>query len=165
MPSEEFRETLADNFGLHIVPDLCERFGSSFEATVYRLATAYEGLAVAGLLRYRLRKEEERALRGGLQQNLFQAASCDPIRFSPKYRRQSLHLSMQCGKEHMIPWNKSFESESCVFLAQVSGEVQYGQEVLPNRAGILGNIEAVRAPYQRPDSDPEYGDVLFVWWR
>src|SRR5918912_1412614 len=50
MPQEEFLEELGGDFGLHLVPRLVARFGSSYEATVYRLATTYNGLAVAGLL-------------------------------------------------------------------------------------------------------------------
>ena len=35
---------------------------------------------------------------------------------------------------------------------------------LPNEANLIGTLEAVRAPYQRDDADPVYGDVLFLWW-
>src|SRR6266404_5893199 len=53
MPLEEFRGELRGRFTLANVEELTEKFGSSFEATVFRLATAHPGIAVAGLLRYR----------------------------------------------------------------------------------------------------------------
>lgn len=81
----------------------------------------------------------------------------------PMLRRQSLHLSDRCGGEHMIPWNKSFDAESCVYRAAAQSEMQFAIERLPNRCGDLGMLEAVRAPYQRSGSDPEQPDVLFFW--
>lgn len=166
MPEQEFQEATAGEMGLHLVPGFSERFGSSFEATVFRLATTHEGLAVAGLLRYRLKKEEQRTVTAGFQQSLFPAISeSEAPTFVPKYRRQSLHLSKRCDTDHVIPWNKSFDCESCVYRAARSEIIEYARERLPNRASLLGNIEVVRAPYQRPDADPDHGDVLFLWWR
>src|SRR5579863_9911914 len=71
MPIEEFIAELRGEMGLSCVHRLCERFGSSYEATVYRLATAYHGLAVAGLLRYRHRVEDARQLANRNQPSLF----------------------------------------------------------------------------------------------
>ena len=42
---------------------------------------------------------------------------------------------------------------------------QRSLEGLPNRINVSGNLEAVRAPYQRERADPVYGDVLFLWWK
>ena len=45
---EEFTEELRGVTSLVAVPRLCLRFGSSFEATVYRIASTFDGVAVAG---------------------------------------------------------------------------------------------------------------------
>lgn len=166
MPGQEFRDAMGGDMGLHLVTSLSERFGSSFEATVFRLATASAGLAASGLLRYRLKKDELRAATGGFQPSLFSAmGQSDPPIFTPQYRRQSLHLSLGCGAEHVIPWNKSFSSASCVHRAAHSGQIEYARERLPNRANAIGHLEATRALYQRPGADPEHGDILFLWWQ
>jgi len=162
MPAEEFIEGLGDEAGLSAVPRLSQRFGSSYEATVYRLATAYEGIAVAGILQFRYRKEEARRVASKLQPFLFDGFEEGALP-KPMLRRQSLHLSDDCGDEHMIPWNKSFDAQSCVYRAAVQSEIQFANERLPNRCNALGLLEAVRAPYQRPGSDPEQPDVLFFW--
>lgn len=164
MPQEEFRAARV-GMGLHLVAALSERFGSSFEATVFRLATAYEGVSVAGLLRYRLSKKEERSVTPDVQQLLFPSSTgIEAPVLAPKYRRQSLHLSLPCGADHLIPWNKSFGGESCVYRAAESRTIERGRERLPNRANRLGYLEAIRAPYQRPDADADRGDILFLWW-
>jgi Zn-dependent peptidase ImmA (M78 family) len=59
MPEEEFLTEVANDFGLHLVPRLASRFGSSYEATVFRLATTFHGFALAGLVQFRYRKSEE----------------------------------------------------------------------------------------------------------
>ena len=71
MPQEDFVEELGGDFGLHLVPRLAARFGSSYEATVFRLATTYNGQAVAGLLQHRYRKAEERRLSVPPQPSLY----------------------------------------------------------------------------------------------
>jgi hypothetical protein len=50
MRFEEFAEAVGDanDIGLSAVPRLCRRFGGSYEATVYRLATASDRFGVAG---------------------------------------------------------------------------------------------------------------------
>jgi hypothetical protein len=164
MPLEDFRGELRGRFTLAIVAELTEKFGSSFEATVFRLATAHPGIALAGLLRYRLRKGEERALVTSAEQFLFQnmkdASHEVP---EPKYRRQSLFSSTACGDQYTIRWNKSFDLESCVYLAARSGAIVKGLEVLPNQSGQEGTLEVVRAPFQREDAHPEFPDLLFFW--
>jgi hypothetical protein len=164
MPIEEFSEALGDEFGLSAIPRLCQRFGSSYEATVYRLATASDQVAVAGSLRFRCRKDETRLLAARRQPFLFDEFSHGEVPM-PKYRRQSLHTSDCCGPEHLIPWNKSFDEGSCVYAAAVKSAVQFGRESLPNRCKDFGMLEAVRAPYQRNDSDPASPDILFIWWK
>lgn len=165
MPQEEFLEEIRSDFGLHLVPNLAARFGSSYEATVFRLATTYNGLAVAGLLQYRYRKAEERRLSAPPQMSLFPNEGPITKQPEPKYRRQSLHTSSLCTEDHLIPWNKSFDETSCVYLAQEPEDIQIGYESLPNRFGESGNIEAVQAPYQRTLDIARLPDVLFLWWK
>jgi predicted transcriptional regulator len=50
MPIDEFQREANGRFGLAAVERLSRYFGTSFEATVYRLATAHSGQAVAGML-------------------------------------------------------------------------------------------------------------------
>lgn len=165
MPEDEFLEERGTAFGLSDVPRLAERFGSSYEATVYRLATTHQGLAVAGRLKYRFRKSEERQLQDEKQKLLF--ASSDLVAEIPnrKYRRQSLHSSAACRASDLIPWNKSFAETSCVYRAVTTQDVARGIESLPNRASESGSIECVQAPYQYPLSDLDFPDVLFLWWK
>jgi hypothetical protein len=73
-------------------------------------------------------------------------------------------LSLACDELHLIPWNKSFNTTSCVYHAGRSGGISRSREALPNRASLIGSIEAIRAPYQRGEVEAEYGDVLFIWW-
>lgn len=151
-----------------MVPRLAERFGSSYEATTFRLTSTYDGVALAGLLRYRLRVSEERSIRSRAAQQLL------PLQYrnsggdgepTAKYRRQSLHTSESCRRDHIVPWNKSFDPDSCVYLAGHDTEVHRGRERLPNAADEFGNIEAVRAPFQREGADPVFGDVVFLRWK
>ena len=165
MPQEEFLEELGGNFGLKNAPRLAERFGSSFEATVFRLATAYQGVAIAGRLHYRYRKSEERQVQTATQLRLF-ARSDAPIDLpTPKYRRQSLHSSLACIPLHLIPWNKSFDESSCVYKVSQAKDILRARERLPNRASDFGWIECIRAPYQQGHIDDDYPDVLFLWWK
>lgn len=165
MPLAEFQDAAAaTGFSLSSVSALMEVFGSSFEATAFRLASAHPGLAVAGMLRYRFRVGEERQRNSASQTSLFSPANNgDGDEALPKYRRQSLHLSEACAEAYMVRWNKSFSVESVVYSAATNGDIQVGLENLPNQLTKKGRIEAVRAPYQRPDADPVFGDVLFFW--
>lgn len=168
MPIEDFRRLTGGKMGLDLVDEAAEAFGSSYEATVFRFATAYEGMAAAGLLRFRLRLAEQRsAERERAQAKLFTDKSTvkenDP---QPKYRRQSYFVSESFdADEHIVRWNKSFDVESCVYEAGVQDSIVRSRETLPTAAGLSGNIEAIRAPYQRDEADSEYADVLFLWWR
>lgn len=164
MPAEEFLKERGDQFGLKDVPRLAERFGSSYEATLYRLATTHPRLAVAGRLEYRLRMNEKRQMLDENQKDLFASSNASAEPFQPKYRRQSLYSSSACGVNHLIPWNKSFDETSCVYRAGTMAEIARGFESLPNRSGELGLIECVQAPYQYSPSDPNFPDVLFLWW-
>jgi hypothetical protein len=164
MPVGDFQRATAGDYSLSKVQDLCPIFGSSFEATVFRLATAHPGIAVAGLLRYRLKLDERRRMVKTGQATLFAADAGEiDVVPKPKYRRQSIHLSEACDDDLRIHWNKSFDESSCVYQAGVNSGIYYGIEYLPNESCIRGRIEAVRAPYQRGEASPEYGDVVFFW--
>ncbi|HEV1993684.1 MAG TPA: ImmA/IrrE family metallo-endopeptidase [Candidatus Acidoferrum sp.] len=162
MPIEEFRAEGCNFFSLTRTEELAEKFGSSFEATVFRLATAHPEVAVAGLLRYRRRIDEERKLAGSFQVSLFSdlKRASDEVP-SPKYRRQSFFTSENCEDEHTIRWNKSFGPESCVYVAARSDTICSAFERLPNKSGQAGLLEVVRAPFQRDAAHPEFPDLLF----
>lgn len=167
MPTEEFRETAGKDWTIRNIPKLIHTFGASFEATLYRLASAYPGVAVAGLLRYRRTKADElkvKLVNCGQQQSLFGTHLwTESLSVAePKYRRQSIHLSSDCPKRMLIPWNKSFDRSSRVYHTNRDGVVA-GYELLPVTNSPKGVLEAVDAPYQRPDADPDHPDVLFYW--
>ncbi len=168
MPYDRFRRTLGDEFGLHLVSKLSDCFGSSYEATVFRLATTYEGVCVAGLLQHRYRLSEQRALEASAAQGLLfgaDSALASNGWVTPKYRRQSFHASDGCTNDHAVRWNKSFDPSSCVYRAGQGTEIVRDREMLPNKLKEFGNIEAVRAPFQREGLDPARGDVIFLWWQ
>jgi Zn-dependent peptidase ImmA (M78 family) len=164
MPMEEFQAEAHGCYSLTRTELLAEKFGSSFEATVFRLATAHPEVAVAGLIKYRRRMDEERKLAGSVQESLFddlKDVGCEVP--NPKYRRQSFFASESCGDEYTIRWNKSFASASCVYLAARSDGVCSAVETLPNLSRREGLLEVVRAPFQRDDAHPEFPDLLFFW--
>ena len=164
MPFDQFRAAATGNYSLSNAESLAARFGSSFEATVYRLATAHPALAVAGLLQYRQRKEEERqAQKLERQSFLFPGVIKSGISDPPKYRRQSCYLSEQCSDDFTVRWNKSFDPSSVIYRGATSAGVQASIEVLPNEAGLSGRLEAICAPFQRENAHPEHPDVLFLW--
>jgi Zn-dependent peptidase ImmA (M78 family) len=165
MPIDEFGEALGGRFSLEIAEAAMSAFGSSYESTVFRMATAHPRLAAAGLLRYRYSKEEERALASSRQQRALFEKSARVKNEAPvrKYRRQSFFMSDACADKHIIRWNKSFILGSSVYAAGVNGGIHRAEESLPNAAAIVGTLEAIRAPYQRDEADPDCGDVLFFW--
>jgi Zn-dependent peptidase ImmA (M78 family) len=164
MPIETFQAVSSGEYGLMELQRLSNFFGSSTEATVYRLATAHPGKAVAGLLKFRLTLPEQRLLNKHANQGLLfeTLKSRTAQEMQPKYRRQSIHLAHQCDDSYTIRWNKSFNKTSIVYQAHCGGVV-VGIEELPNNASKFGRIEAMLAPYQRGDADKAFGDVLFFW--
>jgi uncharacterized protein DUF955 len=165
MPADEFRAVMGTHFGLEYVDLAMAEFGSSYESTVFRMATAHPGLAASGLVRFRFSKEEERRMyAAGKQRRLFdREASVTDAAPVKKYRRQSFFTSEFCCDEHTVRWNKSFDLSSCLYIAGTNGGIHCAEEALPNKAGVVGRLEAVRAPFQRDEADPEHGDVLFFW--
>src|SRR5437016_2301924 len=164
MPVSAFQRAAASGYSLRNVDTLSAAFGSSYEATVFRLATAHPGTAISGLLRYRLTVDEQRRATRTSQGLLFggDPGLADDLTHA-KYRRQSIYLSDACGERLTIRWNKSFDEGSCVYEAGRNGGIHFGSEPLPNGSGISGRLEAVRAPYQREEAHPEFADVLFFW--
>lgn len=165
LPVVEFQKEVGAKYSIAAVERLSRIFGTSFEATLFRLATAHPGVAIAGLLKYRYTVGEARRVDPAQQERLFSDDTLIDEIPTKKYRRQSLFLSDGCDGSHVIPWNKSFDFNSCVYKAGHEGTLGVDYETLPNRAAEYGKLEAIRAPYQREDADGEYADVLFFWER
>jgi hypothetical protein len=164
MPLEEFRVEARNDFHLQAVPRLSEIFGTSYEATVFRLATANPGIACAGLLRYRRKKDEQRLQDAQANQLSLLNGGCSVREVpEPKYRRQSFHPSAECGEEYVIRWNKSFDTTSCVYAAARTDMICSSVEALPSSSRAPGLLEAVRAPFQREEAPAENPDILFFW--
>jgi Zn-dependent peptidase ImmA (M78 family) len=165
MPLSEFQRQASGRFSLSSVEKLASYFGTSFEATVYRLATAHPGLAVAGMLQYRLTRDEERSLAATTSQTVL-FPNLRKLQSQPaerKYRRQSVHLSAACREdEYTIRFNKSFDPSSVVYNAREGG-IQSSVESLPNLANVSGRIEAMLCPYQSDNANADFGDVFFFW--
>jgi hypothetical protein len=167
MPVEEFRSAVGDNWSIQIVPRLSKQFGASFEATTSRLTSAHPGIAAAGLLKYRRRKEEQRAVERAearkTQRLLFSNAAVSRAAVpEPKYRRQSFHSSDAFPEPLTVRWNKSFDEDSIVYEVG-SSVLLHSEEALPNGTSRLGVLEAIAAPYQRDDADLNHPDLLFYW--
>ncbi len=167
MPIDEFQRQANSRFGLASIERLSSYFGTSFEATVYRLATAHPGLAIAGMLQYRFTREEDRRRAKVSNQRLLftNEVTMQPQAAERKYRRQSVHLSAACAEAeaaYTIRFNKSFDPSSIVYKTRESG-IQSGIESLPNFSDAIGRIEAMRCPYQSETAHEEFGDVFFFW--
>lgn len=164
MPLEEFSQEAAPDWSLHRAEELAAVFGASLEATVFRLATAYPGVAIAGTAFFRHTKDDQAKLDASANQStLFRSGdSILPIVQPPKYRRQSLHFSETCPKKLIIPWNKSFDASSCIYRAS-DPQLASSVETHPMDPTALGVMEAICAPYQRSSNSSGNQDVLFVW--
>jgi len=169
MPTEEFRAEVGTNWSIESVPTLLQRFGSSFEATTFRLASAHPNISAAGMLKFRLRKEEIRAVKRQqslmMQEHLFSElhgsqAENVPI---PKYRRQSFYTSDTFPVDLYVHWNKSFDDSSIAYAACTTTSILKSHESLPCRSRRRGTLEVVVAPFQRADADPQNPDLLFFW--
>lgn len=167
MPARDFLRITGGRMGLQFVENASTAFGSSFEATNFRFATTYNGLAAAGLLRFRCRVGQDRRRAAVASQTfLFQTSASIANSTSAKYRRQSFFTSAACdADEFIVRWNKSFDESSCVYRAGKDRITATGIELLPNEADIAGRIDAIPAPFQRPEADAENPDVLFLWWK
>lgn len=162
MPIEDFQQMAAGHYNLESVETLAAFFGSSFEATVYRLATAHPGKAVAGLLQFRISGEEQRLIEREANQILLFPRSASKLKeIRPKYRRQGCYLSHACDENYFIPWNKSFDLSSTIY--QNAGGITTAFEKLPNKTKQAGRLASVRAPYQRENAHKNSVDLLFFW--
>jgi len=167
MPSDEFRKAVVQNgFGLESVAEVAQRFGTSFEATLYRVAATANFAAAAGRACFRLRKGESVETSTNRTGSLFASAAHEseetPVR---RYRRQSFHYSSSFPAELTIPWNKSFPETSCVYRAAETGKIERGAETVPlgkQGKGLHCQIEALPSPFQPADTDHEWPDILFL---
>ena len=167
MPIEEFSYEATPDWSLHRAQGLAATFGASIEATVFRLATAYPGVAIAGTAYFRHTKGDQAKLAASAssKQSMLFAALTDyglPVVQAPKYRRQSLHFSEKCPKNLIIPWNKSFDETSCI-CKPLDQRVASFTEPHPMNANAYGVMEAIYAPYQRSSVFDGHEDVLFLW--
>jgi Zn-dependent peptidase ImmA (M78 family) len=145
-------------FGLNHVGQVRIQFGSSYEATTYRMAQTVSFPAAAVKLRYRLSKQQQQA--GPSSGLLFPMPEADTV--CPKYRCQSFHRSLRFPGR--IPFNKSFPEDSCVYEAAKGVGILSGVEVVPvvGERPVRALVEAVRAPFQPDDADPDHPDVLVL---
>jgi hypothetical protein len=165
MPREEFQAAVGEHWGIESVERLIAEFGSSREATVFRLASAYPGMAAAGLLCFRRTKGDQAKLKSTMQYpqtGLFDFSQSTSGIAEPKYRRQSFHTSDDFPASHTVRWNKSFNEDSIVYKVGLNGVMSSG-EPLPNGMELEGILEVIHAPYQRDDADIEHPDILFYW--
>ena len=151
-------------FGFGSVDLIREPFETSFEACTYRMAQTASFPAAAGLFQFRGRVSEEEGL-GSRNLNLF--SNNDPDCGTPmkKYRRQSFHSSSSFPRELLIPWNKSVPETSHIYRAAESRSLQTGFErIAINGRGkeIRCYLEALPAPYQPEDVDPDHPDILYL---
>lgn len=135
---------------------------------MFRLASAYPGIAAAGLLCFRRTKGDQAKLKSMMQHpqpDLFGSSVSSPSTSGiadSKYRRQSFHTSDDFPASYTVRWNKSFDENSIVYKAGPYG-VMSSREPLPNDVESEGVLEVMQAPYQREDADTEDPDVLFYW--
>ena len=163
MPETAFQAAAKKlGFNLVSVPQLMAYFGCSYEATTFRLASAFPAKAAAGLLRYRLRLEEERRLRKTFQQKLFDGDDSATVP-QARYRRQAFHASATMPSDHFVRWNKSFVDSSVVYALRPEHDILSAYEVLPNGRKTQGLLQVTRAPFQRPEAHPVFSDLLFLW--
>jgi Zn-dependent peptidase ImmA (M78 family) len=158
MPDAAFAASLLRHgFGLASVDAVRRQFGTSFEATTYRMAQVAPFPAAAVKLHHRLSKAQ-------LQQppasgHLFPRPSPDIAR--PKYRCQSFHPSPSFPGR--IPFNKSFNEESCVYGVSLPGPIVSAVEAVPTAGRAFRcRVEAMAAPYQRPEAGADRPDVLVL---
>jgi Zn-dependent peptidase ImmA (M78 family) len=161
MPEHEFVEA-ADRhgFGLAHVESIRLPFGTSFEATTYRLAEIAAFPAAAVKFKFRLAKKDFNTKPASGQ--LFPMP--DLTRVQPKYRCQTSRRSPSF--RGLIPYNKSVPETSAVYSAGANLGIHRAVETLTfsGRTAVRYRVEAMRAPFQPPDSDPNHPDVLALFW-
>lgn len=160
MPTSAFRAVAGHaQPTLAVVDDLRREFGTSFEATAYRVATAAaEPVAVARFCFRRTKAQTGRARNGQLfpEEEIASETS--------KYRRQSFHASPSYPKDLVFPWNKSLPEQSVAYTARESTGLVSATEILAPRTRAIApfRVEAIVAPYQRGDAAHEWPDILVL---
>jgi hypothetical protein len=160
MPPAAFVRTLKSaGISLAAVDAVRRQFGTSFTATLYRMACTAGTAVAAGLFCYRSTKAEDLIARQG---TLFPQKAKRST--GPKYRRQSFHHSPSFPAQLIFPWNKSLPHESAAYEAARTGAIIAATEVLQPKANVRATfrVEAISAPYQPPDADGEWPDVLVL---
>ena len=141
MPRSDFARAVETNgFGLEHIDAIRRRFGTSFEATAYRLATTSRLRVAGGLFVYRYAKADIAAPAQGA---LFPAKS-QPPDVTPKYRRHSFHSSGTYPTAFTLPWNKSLPEGGAAYRAARSGKIESDTEEL----GARGKYRAQGRPLQ-----------------
>jgi hypothetical protein len=161
MPVADFRRVVAETGAcLEAVDRIRRRFGTSFEATLYRMATTATEAVAAALFCFRNPKMIDDRKR---QLGLFPSK---PRREESleKYRRQSFHQSPTYPQRLIFPWNKSLPIDSAAYGAARSGRVVKATEDLEVKARNRGQflVEAVPAPYQAPNVNADWPNVLVL---
>lgn len=162
MPTPEVRRLIARvGISLRTVDEVRAHFGTSYEATLYRMVKTASAAVAAGRFCYREPKGHGRR---SAQGNLFQPTPVVTTSLA-KYRRQSFHFSASSYPSRLlIPWNKSLPPESIASVAAHSDRVESAVELLEIKNGVKAQfqVEAVSARYQPPSADPEWPDVLVL---
>jgi len=165
MPFPAFSAAVARHgFGFGSVDLIRKPFETSFEACMYRMAQTASFPAAAGLFQFRRRVSEEVGL-GSRNLNLFSNSDRDSETPAKKYRRQSFHSSDSFPRELVMPWNKSVPETSHIYRAAKARSLQSGFERIATggrEKEIRCYLEALPAPYQPDDVDPEHPDILFL---
>jgi len=161
MPRVEFAQAVEEiGFGLEYIDAVRQRFGTSFEASAYRLATTSPLPVAVGLFHYRLAKGQ---LAKPQQGALFPEKQRS-IEVTPKYRRQSFHHSRTYPTSLLLPWNKSLPIHSAPYRAAESGRLETGNETIAGRGTATGlfSIQSIRAPYQPKFAVPEWPSMIVL---
>jgi hypothetical protein len=161
MPRGAFERAIEEiGFGLEYVEPIRQRFGTSFEATSYRIATISQLPVAVGLFYYRYAKSDaDKPMQGAL----FPAKQPD-AQVTPKYRRQSFHHSRAYPQSLILPWNKSLPGDSVAYRAARSRRTESATEVLEARAKAKARfmVQAMPAPYQPETVDPDWPTLLVL---
>jgi len=161
MPSAEFNPVIAqEGLTLRSVDHVRRRFGTSFEATLYRMATSSREPVAAGRFCFRNPKTIDHRSH---HPNLFGSPQKSDESLL-RYRRQSFHHSASYPQRLILPWNKSLRVGSVTYRAAQSAAVMIETEDVEVKRGVAGRflVEAVPAPYQPADANGGAPDMLVL---
>jgi hypothetical protein len=160
MPLAAFQRAAAKTgLGLATINTLRRQFGTSFEATAYRIATTAQSPTAVGLFCYRAPKAQSVAKQGMLFGTPEARTPSDL-----KYRRQSFHYSASYPQQLVFPWNKSLPAESIVYSAPRAARIVTASEQLSAKGKYTARfyVEAVVAPYQPPAISSEWPNIIVM---